>query len=256
MPRKAREKSKSGLYHIVIRGNNGQDIFSDEQDKREFLQVLELCRNVDGMLLFTWALFHDHAHFILREENISIANMLKHITTKYVRGHNKRHGESGRLLHDRYLSEPIDSEEDLMRCIRYVMTHGERLHAAQDFRDDPCGAWQEYIKQEGSSEKVEVDIIFGLLADDWQEASELFHAFLNLQNSDEFIDTGTERIIFSDERIRGMIAARYGVEDGDLSKIEKERQAEIIRELKAVNGISIRRLARASGLTKFIVEKA
>lgn len=253
MPRKAREKSKSGLYHIVIRGNNGQDIFSDTQDKEAFLQVLEHCRHADGMLLFAWALFCDHAHFILREEAVSMANVLKHITTKYVRGHNKRHGGSGRLLHDRYLSEPIDSEENLMRCIRYVLTHGGSLHSAPDFREDPYNAWQEYAKPAGMAETA---IIFGLLADEPEEALALFTAFLDLQNEDDFIDTGTERIIFSDEKIRDIIASRYGVTDGDLSKVEKERQAEILRELKEVNGISIRRLARAARLTKFIVEKA
>ncbi|WP_255710832.1 hypothetical protein [Pelosinus baikalensis] len=32
MPRCAREKSESGIYHVMVRGINRQDIFHDEED--------------------------------------------------------------------------------------------------------------------------------------------------------------------------------------------------------------------------------
>jgi len=34
MPRTARKKSKSGIYHIMIREINRQDIFEDDDDKK------------------------------------------------------------------------------------------------------------------------------------------------------------------------------------------------------------------------------
>ncbi len=254
MPRKAREKSKSGIYHVVIRGNNGQNIFFDEEDKQEFLNTLFFCRQTDGFLLFAYALFDEHAHFIIREESVNVANILKHITTKYVRWHNKKHGEHGRLLHDRYLSEPVDTEEDLMRSIRYVTVHGQQFHGTQSFDVEPWNSYKEY--KDLNTDKVESDIIFGLLADESEEGAMLFKAFLGLKSQDEFIDIGTERIMLSDDRIRDIVIEKYGIEDGSLEGIEKERQTEILRELKSINGISIRRLARATGLTKFVVEKA
>ena len=33
MPRTVREKSKIGIYHIIIRGINRQDLFEDDEDK-------------------------------------------------------------------------------------------------------------------------------------------------------------------------------------------------------------------------------
>ena len=32
MPRQARRKSESGIYHIILRGINQQQIFADEED--------------------------------------------------------------------------------------------------------------------------------------------------------------------------------------------------------------------------------
>ncbi|SCG83875.1 hypothetical protein DW1_2311 [Proteiniborus sp. DW1] len=41
MPRKARTKSESGIYHIILRGINHQDIFLDDEDKRRLMEILE-----------------------------------------------------------------------------------------------------------------------------------------------------------------------------------------------------------------------
>ncbi|SCX76290.1 hypothetical protein [Alkaliphilus peptidifermentans] len=38
MPRIAREKSKSGIYHVIIRGANRQEIFHDEEDCLTYLR--------------------------------------------------------------------------------------------------------------------------------------------------------------------------------------------------------------------------
>jgi len=40
MPRHAREKSETGIYHIMVRGINRQDIFHDEQDYLKYLELL------------------------------------------------------------------------------------------------------------------------------------------------------------------------------------------------------------------------
>lgn len=48
MPRKAREKSESGIYHIIMRGINRQTIFEDEEDYAQFLQVLERYKDKSG----------------------------------------------------------------------------------------------------------------------------------------------------------------------------------------------------------------
>jgi len=36
MPREARRKSKSKIYHIMIRGINQQNLFADDEDHEKF----------------------------------------------------------------------------------------------------------------------------------------------------------------------------------------------------------------------------
>ena len=41
MPRCAREKSITGIYHMILRGVNRQNIFEDEEDAVRFLGTLK-----------------------------------------------------------------------------------------------------------------------------------------------------------------------------------------------------------------------
>ena len=41
VPREARMKSKTGIYHIIWRGANRQEIFHDEEDWIKFLDILK-----------------------------------------------------------------------------------------------------------------------------------------------------------------------------------------------------------------------
>ena len=40
MPRIARQISSTKVYHIILRGNDKQDIFYDEQDYSKFLKIM------------------------------------------------------------------------------------------------------------------------------------------------------------------------------------------------------------------------
>ena len=40
MPRSARKESGCGIYHVMMRGINRQDIFEDDEDCRRFMDIL------------------------------------------------------------------------------------------------------------------------------------------------------------------------------------------------------------------------
>ena len=42
MPRQRRKLSKTGTYHIMLRGNERKSIFLEEEDYRKFLQILAI----------------------------------------------------------------------------------------------------------------------------------------------------------------------------------------------------------------------
>jgi len=42
MPRQARQASETGIYHVMMRGINHQNIFEEQEDYYQFLNTLDL----------------------------------------------------------------------------------------------------------------------------------------------------------------------------------------------------------------------
>lgn len=51
MPRKARERSATGCYHIMGRGINHAAIYNDDADNMNFLHILDFCADEDFTIL-------------------------------------------------------------------------------------------------------------------------------------------------------------------------------------------------------------
>ena len=67
MARKAREKSRSGIYHIILRGINRQSIFEDDEDREKLIEVLAKYKEISQCRLFAYCLMDNHVHILLQE---------------------------------------------------------------------------------------------------------------------------------------------------------------------------------------------
>ena len=79
LPRQARQKSESGIYHIMLRGINQQLIFEDEEDNVKFLEVLKDCKTVSEYKIFAYCLMGNHLHLLLKTEKESLEQIFKRI---------------------------------------------------------------------------------------------------------------------------------------------------------------------------------
>ncbi|MGD6875668.1 transposase [Bacillus infantis] len=68
MPRIARKKSVIGVYHIIVRGANRQEIFHDEEDRIKFLDSLRKYKRRTGIKLYAWCLMGNHVHLLSGKE--------------------------------------------------------------------------------------------------------------------------------------------------------------------------------------------
>ena len=57
MPRQARESSGTGIYHVMMRGINHQNIFEEQEDYYQFLNTL-------GMMALSYEPVNDMAYFV------------------------------------------------------------------------------------------------------------------------------------------------------------------------------------------------
>ena len=65
MARKARQASETGIYHIMVRGINGQSIFYDADDYKRYLEILARIIAEDEAQIYAYCLMSNHVHLLI-----------------------------------------------------------------------------------------------------------------------------------------------------------------------------------------------
>ena len=120
MPRTARKKCESGIYHIILRGINKQTVFYDDEDREVFLNRLKLIKEEMPYKIYAFCLMDNHIHLLLKETGNSTGKILLKILSSYVFWYNKKYDRCGNLFQDRYKSEPINTDAHLLCAARYI----------------------------------------------------------------------------------------------------------------------------------------
>ena len=67
MARTARRLSSSGIYHVMIRGNEKKEIFLDNRDRLRFLDTLYRMKEAKNYEVYAYCLMSNHIHLLMRE---------------------------------------------------------------------------------------------------------------------------------------------------------------------------------------------
>ena len=108
MPRTERKKSITGIYHVMLRGINKQQIFEDDEDNGKFLQTICDCKALSGFELYGYCLMGNHAHLLMKEGEESLGQVFRRIGARYVYWYNRKYKRCGHLFQDRFRSETIE----------------------------------------------------------------------------------------------------------------------------------------------------
>ena len=95
MARPWRIQFKGACYHVTARGNNRQDIFFDDLDRRRFLAVLEEAADRFTLRVFAFCLMTNHYHLFLRTPDANLSPAMQWINGTYTARFNRRHRRSG-----------------------------------------------------------------------------------------------------------------------------------------------------------------
>ena len=60
MARKPRLYGSSGTYHVILRGNNKQNLFNDDSDRNFFLCRLRKYSKELGVVVYAYCLMNNH----------------------------------------------------------------------------------------------------------------------------------------------------------------------------------------------------
>ena len=124
MPRESRQPAASGVYHVMVRGIDKQQLFEDDYDNMRFLQIVDTVA-VDEFEVLAFCLMGNHVHLLVRvphgENGLAVLEKaMKSIGIRYVSHYNKRYRRNGSLFQGRFTSQPVESKTYFLRVLRYI----------------------------------------------------------------------------------------------------------------------------------------
>jgi len=252
MPRQARKRSTSGIYHIMLRGINHQILFEDDEDREKFLETINQYKQKSGYEIFGYCLMNNHVHLIMKEGTELLENTMKRIGVSYVFWYNWKYKRSGHLFQDRFKSEPIEDDRYLLTVLKYIHQNPIKAGMVEDLSKYQWSSYIEYVSMPRIVDKSFVLEIF--LNNEQQLKDYLSHD--NNEANEHVLEMRVDRRV-TDEEAGAIIKRNLGkMTLSELRQVDKDKRDEIVSRLKEIDGLSIRQIARITGFTVNIVAKA
>ncbi len=261
MPRKSRELSPTGVYHVMMRGINKTTIFHDDLDYMKMLKTLSVVSTakdknetstLPGCAIYAYCLMPNHIHLLIGEVGETLERTIKRIGVSYAIYYNNRYERTGHLFQDRFKSEPVGDSKYYVTLLRYIHFNPVEARLAKLPSQYKWSSWHEF--ENPSPEHVRIcaqSVPFGNA--DWQELRETV-----LQNPE------IERFVsaIETERANNHAHSKFiaesllpeGINISDIRNLaKKERNNYIIQALLA--GISQQQLARILGISRPTIQR-
>jgi len=242
MARQARQFSETGLYHIVFRGINKQDIFEEEQDYQKIIEALSLLKDEMEFEIYVYCLMTNHVHLLLKEKKLGdITTIMKRLLTKYAKWYNIKYKRSGALIANRYKSEPVNVDDYFLCVVRYI--HQNPLKAGMVTELDRY-VWSSYLEYKNKMNGIaDKQFISDLLSD------KEFIEFHNIVEDEVF--SVSDKVKKTDAAIRREIIKDIGMEPKSIGTLMKSERNQIILKLK--DKYSVRQIERITGISRGVV---
>ena len=243
MPRTARKISKTGFYHIIIRGVNKTEIFIDDEDRKMFLHLLKYYSVELNCKIYTYCLMSNHVHLLIEDKELKIGELMKNVTCVYAGEFNKKHERVGHLFQDRFKSQNVENQNYLLRLIRYIHRNPEKagICKTEDYK------WSSYSEVIYGSKIVDRDFILSIYSDNSFYAINQFKKQMT-GNNEDIIDSAFIEEKITDAQARNLI--EYVIKTKQIPEINEENLVKVVCKIKEIKNISVEQILRVIEVSK------
>ena len=251
MSRPPRVISKTGMYHIIFRGINRQDIFEEAKDYKKLLDIIKKVKEEMQFELYAYCLMSNHVHLFLKEkESGDIKKIMHKVLTTYVGWFNFKYERSGSLIGNRYKSEPIEDDAYFLTLIKYIHMNPVKAGITQTPNNYIWSSYNDYFND--NSTLTDTEYVMSLLSEGYGNSTIAFNALHSNTDDIDFSISDTKTL--TDEQAKRKIQHVIGIEAYKIAYQPIAYRNQIISKLRN-EGFTIRQLVNVTGLQKSIIEK-
>ena len=264
MPRQKRVLSPTQVYHVMVRGNSGRDIFLDNDDRQRLLRIIINKKRENQFILYAYCLMDNHFHLVLKECDDNISHIMKRINTTYVVYFNKKYQINGHLFQNRFKSEIVENDAYLLALVRYVHNNPLKAGLVDTLENYQWSSFLYYIRPNTKKIVNTIDILKFFSED----PSQALHQFIEFSFKEEekysFLENKENknnlRELNSDAKVKSFLDQFLKRNKLDLDSIFEKRNKgfrdKLIQELRERSIYSDREIAEFLNIDRGIIYRA
>lgn len=235
MARKPRIQFEGAFYHIIVRGNQRQAIFLDDNDRRSYLERLKKYKTECGFVLYAYVLMTNHIHLLIETPKDPISRIMQRINFTYTQYFNKRHGKVGHLFQGRYKSYLCEKDSYLLSLVRYIHNNPVRAGLVGEAGGYEWSSHIDYLK--GNKGIIDADKVLRLFSERPVIARRKYAEFMNSKPDESFkpYDVYEQQIVGSEDFIEEIGKRVERVE----RRAKKVPIKELVSEIQKETGIGM-----------------
>jgi putative transposase len=146
MARLARLTVTGYPHHIILRGNNRQDIFRAPEDHQFLYDLLLEHSQSQKVEVHAYVFMTNHIHLLVTpQEEGGLPKMMQSVGRRYVQYFNRKYGRTGTLWEGRYRSTLIQADRYLLACMVYIDLNPVRAHLVTEPLDYTWSSHSQYV---------------------------------------------------------------------------------------------------------------
>ena len=238
MARKPRIEYSGAFYHIIVRGNQRQDIFLADDDRNEYLKRLIRYKEKCGFILYAYVLMTNHVHLLIETPKDTISRVMQLINFTYTQYFNRKYDKVGHLFQGRYKSYLCDKDEYLTALVRYIHLNPVRAGISSSPEDYFWSSHKEYLAAKNGL--IDANLVLRLFSERPSEARKAYKAFIAGglamgMGRDKSIYDAVEQQIIGDDRFIDTIQKKV---EEPKRPLRKPKLQDIVAAVTSVTGLT------------------
>ena len=97
MPRTARKRSSTDLYHVIARGINREFIFKQKREKNNIIRLFLKHLEDRDIEIYAYAIMSTHFHILIRVDLKLLSNYMAIVLAEFAEYYNFKHNRNGHV---------------------------------------------------------------------------------------------------------------------------------------------------------------
>lgn len=226
MARRSRFHLPSAIYHVMLRGNDGQPIFFSDADRCRLCLLMQEGVERFGHSIYSFCFMTNHIHLAIQVRDTNISRIIQNLAFRYTRYFNKKHKRIGHLFQGRFKSIIVDGNQYLRELIRYIHLNPVRASLVNLPENYPWSSHRAYLQLDNYAWLI-CDHVLKTFGGTWNDA---------MTNYEDFILKGIgieTELDFKSGHSKGILGNKEFVEDFFETVVSSHKKEIALKDLVA-----------------------